>query len=199
MKARPLTVTAFVVGIALPALLVPGGTRPTAVQLKPSAPVASAPNFAPDHAQVTAALQSTPPMFIENVGQFDERACFQVGGGGRTIWLAEEALWISIFEQESEGAEKSGRDASAPTPPHRYSSAQEGRQPQTGLRRRQPQPTPSLVPTCSNTLRYSTTVSVCIRVSAMSVQPNSRNIASRPLNLWSTKMGQYQIRTESGV
>lgn len=42
----------------------------------------------PDHAQVTAALQSAPVMFVENVGQFpdpaggtgDERARFQVCG-----------------------------------------------------------------------------------------------------------------------
>ncbi|MEA3342222.1 MAG: SBBP repeat-containing protein, partial [Chloroflexota bacterium] len=37
-------------------------------------------------------------LFVENVGQFDERARFQVRGGAGTMWLAEDALWISITE-----------------------------------------------------------------------------------------------------
>ena len=37
-----------------------------------------------DPAQVTAALRSNPVMFIENVGQFDERARFQVRGAQAT-------------------------------------------------------------------------------------------------------------------
>jgi hypothetical protein len=37
-------------------------------------------------------------MFIQNVGQFDERARFQVRGGDRTIWLAEDAIWVTVLE-----------------------------------------------------------------------------------------------------
>jgi hypothetical protein len=44
------------------------------------------------------ALETAPAMFIENVGQFDERARFQVHGGDRTIWLAEDAIWVTILE-----------------------------------------------------------------------------------------------------
>jgi len=47
----------------------------------------------------------SPPgslMFIENVGQFDERARFQVRGGDRMIWLADDALWITLLESVSE-------------------------------------------------------------------------------------------------
>lgn len=42
--------------------------------------------------------QSSSVMFIENVGQFDENARFQVCGGMGTMWLAEDAIWISLVE-----------------------------------------------------------------------------------------------------
>lgn len=60
MKARLFTLLSLIVVVAL---LVPGGAWPTAAQPQPAAPVA-----APDRAQVRAALQSAPLMFIENVG-----------------------------------------------------------------------------------------------------------------------------------
>lgn len=37
-------------------------------------------------------------LFIENVGQFDKRALFQVQGSDRTIWLAEDGIWVSLLE-----------------------------------------------------------------------------------------------------
>jgi len=49
--------------------------------------------------QVKATLRSSPVMFIENVGQFDERARFQIRGGPGTMWLAEDAIWITIVER----------------------------------------------------------------------------------------------------
>ncbi|MCZ7567822.1 MAG: hypothetical protein M5U01_04380 [Ardenticatenaceae bacterium] len=38
-------------------------------------------------------------MFIENAGQFDAAARFQVRGTAGTMWLAEEAVWIAVVEQ----------------------------------------------------------------------------------------------------
>lgn len=38
-------------------------------------------------------------MFIENVGQFDARARFQARGGGGTLWLARDAVWIALLQQ----------------------------------------------------------------------------------------------------
>ena len=72
-----------------------------------------------DLALAREALQSAPLMFIENVGQFDESARFQVRGGGGALWLAENALWIPVVEPGSEGAEEGGPEeqpvhASAP-------------------------------------------------------------------------------------
>ncbi len=52
----------------------------------------------PGHTHESTALNS-PVMFIENVGQFDEGARFQVRGGDRTIWLADDAVWITLLEQ----------------------------------------------------------------------------------------------------
>jgi hypothetical protein len=72
-----------------------GGLR--AAQTSPLAPVNPAPTA--DHVQVAAALRNVAVMFIENVGQFDHRARFQMRGGSGTLWLAEDALWITVLEQ----------------------------------------------------------------------------------------------------
>lgn len=48
--------------------------------------------------QMQQVLQSSPLMFIENVGQFAEDVRFQVRGGDRTIWLTEDAIWITLLE-----------------------------------------------------------------------------------------------------
>jgi hypothetical protein len=63
----------------------------------------------PDRTRVSTALQSSPVMFIENVGQFAPSTSptgtgqagtrFQVRGGDRTIWLAEDAIWVTVLEQ----------------------------------------------------------------------------------------------------
>ena len=34
-------------------------------------------------------------MFIENAGQWPDAARFQVWGGGQTLWLAEDAVWLT--------------------------------------------------------------------------------------------------------
>ena len=44
---------------------------------------------------------STPSalIFIENAGQFAAGARFQVRGGDLTLWLAEDAIWLTVFNQ----------------------------------------------------------------------------------------------------
>ncbi len=37
-------------------------------------------------------------LFVENVGQFDARARFQVRGGPGTLWLTEDALWLTLVD-----------------------------------------------------------------------------------------------------
>jgi len=44
-------------------------------------------------------FNSSPLMFIKNIGQWDDGARFQVWGGpAGTMWLAEDAIWITVLE-----------------------------------------------------------------------------------------------------
>jgi hypothetical protein len=36
-----------------------------------------------------------PLLFVENVGQFDARARFQVRGASEVLWLADDAIWLA--------------------------------------------------------------------------------------------------------
>jgi len=51
--------------------------------------------------RVSTALRNAPVMFIENVGQFAEGARFQVRGDLGTMWLAEDAIWVTVLEKPS--------------------------------------------------------------------------------------------------
>lgn len=61
------------------------------------APIAQ-PNPVASQADVAETLQSSPVMFIENVGQFDENARFKVHGSNVGLWGASDALWITLLE-----------------------------------------------------------------------------------------------------
>src|SRR3990172_6579882 len=91
MKARLRLVLSLLLALPLAA-----GAGLSAAPPRPIAPAGPAPT--PDHAQITAALHSAPLTFIENVGQFDARARFQVRGSGGALWLAEDALWLTLLE-----------------------------------------------------------------------------------------------------
>jgi hypothetical protein len=75
---------------------------------------------------VGAMPPSTPPasdwttasgvLFVENVGQFDPGARFQVLGSDRTLWLADDALWITLLEQPADAGSGSSLLAPAPQP-----------------------------------------------------------------------------------
>ena len=63
-------------------------------------------------------FKSSPVMIVENAGQWDAGARFQVWGGpAGTMWLAEDAIWITVVEdgepedQRSEGHEVPERSA----------------------------------------------------------------------------------------
>ncbi len=53
--------------------------------------------------QAMGALASSSPLFIENVGQFAPGARFQMRGGPGTVWLAEDAIWITLLEKDEVG------------------------------------------------------------------------------------------------
>ena len=102
MNARGLVV-ATSVAVLVPLLLLSAvGMSPRAAQPQ------IAPSLSPDPEQASQALANDPLMFIENVGQFAGGARFLVHGGDRTIWLAQDALWVTVLEPGSEGAEGQG-------------------------------------------------------------------------------------------
>jgi hypothetical protein len=68
-----------------------GETRPTADRVLRE-------EQAPTH---EALFRSGPVMFLQNAGQWDDDALFQVWGGSvGTMWLARDAIWITVLEPE---------------------------------------------------------------------------------------------------
>ena len=57
-------------------------------------------------------------LFIENVGQFDPGARFQMRGAvGGTLWLADDALWITLLEQpDKETGSQGDKEPFSPSP-----------------------------------------------------------------------------------
>jgi len=47
-------------------------------------------------------FRSSPVMFVENAGQWDDRARFQLWGGPATMWLADDAIWLIVVERGSD-------------------------------------------------------------------------------------------------
>jgi len=64
--------------------------------------------------RVKEALHDTPTMFVENVGQFAGAARFQVRAAGRTLWLTEDGLWMTAFEQKDDRAQEPDQDRLPP-------------------------------------------------------------------------------------
>lgn len=69
-----------------------------------------------DCTHVSTMLSSSPVMFIENVGQFADGARFQVRGGDRTIWLGEDAIWVTVLEKPDQATGEQRGKASFATP-----------------------------------------------------------------------------------
>ncbi|MBI2864483.1 MAG: SBBP repeat-containing protein [Chloroflexi bacterium] len=69
------------------------------VQAQDRSPMPTLASAVDERARVAAALQSSPVMFIENVGQFDAGARFQVRGSNSTVYLAEDAVWFTLRER----------------------------------------------------------------------------------------------------
>jgi hypothetical protein len=63
---------------------------------------------------IKEALHDTPTMFVENVGQFADTARFQFHAAGRTLWLAEDGLWMTAFEPKDNTAQELDQDLQPP-------------------------------------------------------------------------------------
>ncbi len=107
MKAKRLIVITLLIALVLAPITPPTHgemlSGPATASVRATLPVAS--QFAATdspQARVTESLRSSPVMFIENVGQFDDSARFQVRGGDKTIWLAEDGLWVTVAETPSQ-------------------------------------------------------------------------------------------------
>jgi len=89
MRRLTLLALILVLSMLLSPLLGPRGSR------------ASAPGFGASRAAPGSPVRSSgrgaaPLAFIENVGQFSEGARFQAPHAGGTLWLAEDAIWLSV-------------------------------------------------------------------------------------------------------
>ncbi len=54
------------------------------------------------------AAGGAPLIVVENAGQFGDGARCQVAGRGMTLWMADDALWITAMEPEKTDEKKSG-------------------------------------------------------------------------------------------
>ncbi len=65
---------------------------------------AGAPQRQPERALAAAdGFHSSPVMFVENAGQWDSRARFQLWGGATTTWLTDDAIWLTVVDHEPDG------------------------------------------------------------------------------------------------
>ena len=65
---------------------------------------ASAPAAASSSAPPDAAAPAGSTHFIENAGQWQDAARFQVRGGGQTLWLANDAIWLTFLDSRREAS-----------------------------------------------------------------------------------------------
>jgi hypothetical protein len=93
MKAKTFAIISLLAVLALtlsgPATASVGAGQ---TPVEPAAPLARSAGEGPG-------VRASPVMFIQNVGQFADGARFQVRGGDKTIWLAEDALWVTVVEE----------------------------------------------------------------------------------------------------
>lgn len=80
------------------------------VVLAPRLPALASPTKHADGAESSLATLSA--FLLENVGQFDARARFRIQAAGATLWLAQEAIWMTALADDTD-TDAAGR----PSPP----------------------------------------------------------------------------------
>ena len=74
------------------------------------APLAQNSSTSPVQAQMARPEQTLAPlMFVENVGQFDPGARFVLPGARTTLFLADNALWLTAVERDPSSSESATR------------------------------------------------------------------------------------------
>lgn len=95
MKGRVLSTVLVLVLAATPTMSVAGASQ--AMQF--SDQVLAVPSLAELNSGSGESFKGSPVMFIENRGQWDDAALFQVWGGhAGSMWLAEDAIWLTLLE-----------------------------------------------------------------------------------------------------
>ncbi len=93
MVAPFLTVFVLVASLVSTTWSVSSITQPAAAESQPPASVAPS-----GRDRIAPASRGIPLIFIENVGQFDQRVHFQARSGNTTLFLTDDALWVSLTE-----------------------------------------------------------------------------------------------------
>lgn len=91
--------------IAVLLVLFGGLLQPLPLHAKPPdvvQPVQQPAAVTPDRDHVSNMLRSTPLWFVENMGQFTGTARFQMQAGNTTIWVMDDALWLTVLDQVNE-------------------------------------------------------------------------------------------------
>ena len=104
---RPRSLVNLVVTLAL---FLAAGVLPATARNQSVVPAAS------DRSHVAEALHGAPVLFVENTGQFADGVCFQVRSGDRTVWLASDALWITVLAARDPSPTRDADRAGFPTP-----------------------------------------------------------------------------------
>lgn len=104
MKSRLFSISVSVAVTVLLIVLGSSGKLLTTAQVLPR-PITALTNT-PDPIRVSAATHNAPAMFIENVGQFDEGARFQVRCANGTIWFADDEIWATVLAQRAMDRER---------------------------------------------------------------------------------------------
>jgi hypothetical protein len=68
--------------------------------------LADSPETAQQQVVATEAPSAAPAplMFIQNAGQYPDNVLFQVWGGGESVWLAQDGLWLSVAAPDEAAA-----------------------------------------------------------------------------------------------
>ncbi|MCL5959452.1 MAG: SBBP repeat-containing protein, partial [Chloroflexi bacterium] len=100
MKPKLARLGRLLVILALGTILFPAVTTPAGAEGQPQTLVS------PIEKQVSIAeaAQSAPLMFVENAGQMDSQARYEVMGANSTLYLADDALWYNVVEESKAGS-----------------------------------------------------------------------------------------------
>ena len=108
MRTRTPSTVSLLSILAMLALVQPAGISLSNAAQEPL--VVSSSASAPTQDRSADDFGSSPVMFVENAGQWDDDARFQVWGGpAGTVWLADDAIWVTVVESGSEDQRSEGQ------------------------------------------------------------------------------------------